>query len=240
MAHVHNFKDLTGMVFGRLTVNSLSHTRGQAYWLCKCSCGNNTTVVGWSLRSGVTLSCGCWRSERSRQPISHGQAGTSTHNIWKTMKARCSNPNGKNYPYYGGRGIRVCDRWQSFELFLLDMGERPPGTTLDRIDNNGNYEPGNCRWAPPLVQGNNRRGVRKFLIDGVEKTVTEWALARGVPPSVVRSRLGKGHGIEYALRPQKQIRGKEDDNRLRKQLPLSSRSRHVGLPKAAREKRSDT
>jgi hypothetical protein len=122
----------------------------------------------------------------------HGLSKSPAYCSWQDMKTRCYNPRRDKYLRYGGRGIRVCDRWLHFVNFLEDMGERPPGHTLDRIDNDGNYEPGNCRWATPTVQSNNNSRNKKIVIAGVEKTQTQWCRHYGISLFTFRSRLLRG------------------------------------------------
>jgi len=160
--------DLTGQHFGWLVVLSRADNTltGHPRWHCRCDyqgCGNKVVVRGSHLcaRKEATVSCGCYNRA---QHIKHGHSirGQSpTYSSWAAMMARCFNPENKHYADYGGRGITVCDRWRSFENFLADMGERPPGKTLDRFpDGDGNYEPGNCRWATPSEQVRNSRACK--------------------------------------------------------------------------------
>lgn len=162
--------DMTGRVYGRLTIIERdASVSDSASWKCVCSCGTVVTVWGSSLRKGFTQSCGCLHKERTAEATTtHGHTSggiwTPTYRSWASMIMRCFDPRQKSYADYGGRGITVCERWRSsFENFLADMGERPKGKTLDRFPNNdGNYEPGNCRWATPKQQTMNRRPYRSF------------------------------------------------------------------------------
>lgn len=154
--------NLIGKRFGKLVVTQKGqYISGTTKWLCLCDCGNEKFVGSQNLRNGSTKSCGCLRKEYLRDSrTTHGYTNTGVYRSWSQMKNRCSNPNYIGYESYGGRGIKYCERWEKFENFLYDMGDRPLKTSLDRIDVNGNYEPSNCRWATVKEQSANRREMK--------------------------------------------------------------------------------
>lgn len=210
----HNRKDLTGQTFGRLTAIEKAPSRSQygttvGYWLCRCECGNELDVPTGNLTSGNTKSCGCL-NQTSRQGNSraktHGQTGTPTHISWLGMIRRIRDER----PRYGGRGITVDPRWNSFENFLADMGERPAGHTLDRIDNDGPYSAANCRWAIPETQSNNRGNNRWITYDGRTQTIAQWARETGLLKQTLSYRLDHGWPVGEAFTTPSQRRRRQD------------------------------
>lgn len=200
----HNRVDMTGKSYGQLTVKNYSHTKGKvAYWTCICSCGKEVTAVGTSIRSGNTTSCGHDRYKNAGAAAAkactiHGMEGTPTYRSWKSMKERCLKPEHKSYYHYGD--IPICRRWvNSFKAFYDDMGVRPKGTTLDRIDNEKGYEPGNCRWATHKEQARNKRNNRVIEYRGQEKTLAEWSEITGIPHDTLSWRLKKWGDVEKCL-----------------------------------------
>ena len=200
--------DVTGQKFGRLTVlhrDRESKKRGIRY-ICQCECGTIKSVFGESLRRGATKSCGCLNSEtasrRNRETkVTHGQSYGPEYQAWRSMISRCRNPSHQSYSRYGARGIVVCEEWQSnFQKFFDHVGKRPsPQHSIDRIDNAGNYEPGNVHWATAKEQGRNRSDNRMLEFMGETRSVAEWAERFGLPYRVLYSRIWWGWEIERAL-----------------------------------------
>lgn len=193
--------DLRGYVFGRLKCVELTgRDKAGQRWLCRCECGTAKVIQRCALVSSATKSCGCYHSEVVRalgvSNETHGMTGTPTYDCWTGMNKRCA---AEWDSRYGGRGIKVCDRWARFENFLADMGERPEGTSIDRIDVNGNYEPANCKWSTIDEQANNKRTTRYLTHGGVTMSLSQWARTIGLNPGTLRFRLEKGWSIERSL-----------------------------------------
>jgi len=186
--------ELTGQRFGKLLVKECvgRHEKSRAkLWRCLCDCGSETIVESSSLVTGNTRSCGCLRIE---VPTIHGQSRTRIYSIWKSMRRRCDNKTDPGYCLYGKRGITYCEEWKSFQAFYSWSIENGYSELLsiDRIDVNGNYSPENCRWATPQEQSNNRRNNHKIEINGVSKTLTEWAREYKIHPTTLYNRIKKG------------------------------------------------
>lgn len=190
------FIDLTGKKFERLKVIDRAPSRkGQTMWNCLCKCGNTTIVSSQNLKTGHTQSCGCYNIQRATEAnIKHNGVGTRLYRTWQGMKNRCYNPKCEYYPDYGGRGITVCKEWidnfESFQEWALTNGYEE-SLTIDREDNNGIYEPSNCRWVTMKIQSNNRRSNRYITVDNITHTLEEWADISGIPSRTIRNRIDK-------------------------------------------------
>lgn len=193
-AKSHNRLELSGLRFGALTVLGLLRVeKKKSIWQCACDCGAVVQIIGSSLTTGNTSSCGCQArkltGERSR---THGMSDTALYRRWQGMLTRCENPNSSSYPNYGGRGIKVCDKWHSFENFLDDMGEPPAKSySIERIDNNGDYAPENCKWASRAEQSRNTRKNRVIEFRGASMCLKDWADDLGMDQASLKERLDK-------------------------------------------------
>ena len=200
-------KSLVGLKFNRFTVLSFnqkkydSTPRATAYWNCQCECGTMRVVKSGDLVSGSRTSCGCLKKQLLTKLLTtHGLSHSPIYQSWSGMRSRCQNPKNESFPYYGGRGIKVCARWSRFEHFLKDMGSGySEGLTLDRIDTFGNYCPKNCRWATRKQQSNNRRSNKPITFNGQTKNMREWSQVLGGSKSLVQFRIKSGWTIEEAL-----------------------------------------
>ena len=169
-------------------------------WICQCDCGTVKSIAVSSLRSGRSKSCGCYCSDvLVKIRTTHGQSKTKIYNIWVSMLSRCRNKNFPLYKNYGGRGIKVCERWLIFENFLADMGDKPDGMTIDRINNDGNYEPSNCRWATWIDQANNKRTTRFVVYNGMKLSLAQWARKLNINSDTLKDRLDSNWPIREAF-----------------------------------------
>lgn len=194
--------DLTGQSFGRLRVLGFvgCGKHREARWLCVCECGSEYETSGNNLRKGHTRSCGCLHADVVAK---HNACFSPEYRAWDAMKSRCRNPKNKHFAHYGGRGISICARWlSSFENFFADMGNRPSAKhSLDRIDNDGNYEPSNCRWATSTTQIRNRSNSVRLSVNGEYLTQAEMSERFGIPFSTLRARIARGWSIERSIVP---------------------------------------
>lgn len=197
-------KNEIGNVYGRLTVISEGSRskHGSINWNCICECGNTVSVRGDMLRNGNTKSCKCLNNEIAANKLTtHGMSRTSTYRSFYNMLHRCYRESHKNYDSYGGRGITVCDRWvNSFENFLEDMGEKPNGMTLDRIDNDKSYSPDNCRWANSKDQSRNTSRNVNLSLNGKTQCRVDWEIDLGISSNTIKSRIERlGWSVTKAL-----------------------------------------
>lgn len=190
---------MPGLIIGRLHVlKETSRDRwGNRRFECRCECGQIREIRGTVLKRGESRSCGCLHRDNLRRRVTrHGHSRnnqtTPTYRSWRNMLDRCFSESSPNYKYYGARGIKVCQRWKSFENFIADMGERPVGMFLDRVDNDGNYEPGNCRWSTARSQACNRRNTVTVVVDGVDRPLIEVCRERGLNYNAAHRRLRRG------------------------------------------------
>jgi len=193
-------KDETGNRYGKLVVLRRATGEGRSrrsYWECLCDCGTMKVVFGDSLRQGCTSSCGC---AHHAHLVTHGKTGTRVYRIWKAMQTRCFNRNTKVWPRYGGRGITVCDRWMKFENFYADMGDPPAGFSIERVDNNGNYNPSNCKWIPLGEQALNQSRTIKIDVGGEVLTITELSKVVGASCLALYKRI-LNTGSIYGAKP---------------------------------------
>lgn len=189
-------KDISGHQYNHLKAIRYSHanSKGRTCWVFECDCGTVVTRVASKVTCGHTQSCGCLvgRLLRARNTV-HGCWKTPTYEIWKGMIRRCYHPSHRDYKNYGAKGIGVCVRWKQFSNFLKDMGERPKGLSIDRIDNSGDYCPENCRWATSLQQNHNRRNNVNLTFNGQTMCVSQWARILKIPSNVLYYRLNLRH-----------------------------------------------
>lgn len=177
---------------------------GRRLWLLQCECGEKLVAIARDVRRGHTASCGCLRNRPHAQTHGHSRKKdgkqSREYNSWLNMRVRCDKTSYHSFHVYGGRGIRYCERWQTFENFIADMGACPKGASLDRIDSDGNYEPSNCRWASKKVQGENKRSTRWLSHGGETMSIADWARRIGVNHETLRKRINAGMPLERALK----------------------------------------
>jgi hypothetical protein len=204
--------DISGQRFGSLValedLGTTDGKQGDHRWRCQCDCGRTHVVYGVHLRFGRIRSCGNKCPHHPRRPQKHGGDRTLL-SLWRNMLSRCENQSNSRFASYGGRGISVCAEWHVFERFCLDMGPRPSREhSLDRVNNDGNYEPGNCRWATRLEQQRNMRSNRLLTWDGETLTLSAWAERAGLSGTVLATRLRRGWSMGEALAPRKFVRSR--------------------------------
>ena len=202
-------KDLSGNKYGRWTVIQFDRVfKGQYYWLCRCECGTEKSVYSANLKNKKSLSCGCLAIElASQREKTHGKCKTRIYRLWAGMKTRCTNKKEPAYKFYGGRGVKVCDRWMnSFEAFYADMGDPPDeNSSIERLDVNGDYCPENCTWIDFSKQACNTRNNVVIEYRGEKKCVAEWCRTLGLPYKLVIGRMEHGKSFHQAISAPKRI-----------------------------------
>lgn len=198
--------NLSGQVFGKVTALRLAddYVKGKAKWLCQCECGNLTVAFACNLVRFHTTSCGCHKAANYlTMNLTHGAtAGVGKNDYprlyktWRSMRQRCFDQNDPAFLFYGGRGITVCDQWSDYATFAADMGEPGPGLSLDRIDNDGPYAPGNCRWATRSEHARNKRSARLLTYNGETRSIVEWAEHLGIPRGPLALRVWRGWDVD--------------------------------------------
>jgi len=194
-------KPMIGIKYNRLTAlkEVRMGNRGMIY-LFQCDCGNQKELCSSAVRSGHSKSCGCLRVETTSQNnTTHGAVNSSSYQTWQAMKTRCLNPKSSSYKNYGDRNITICDKWMSFEGFFEDMGERPDGYSLDRIDNNKGYSKENCRWATPAEQNRNTRQNKFLTKNGKTMCMRDWSNETGIPYPTIQDRVRRGWSDDRVL-----------------------------------------
>jgi hypothetical protein len=200
-------RDLVGQTFGFFTVleNEAPSNDGRKACKCVCACGRVLNIRRSSLTTGNTRSCGCKHSELcGNKLLTHGDSRkgkhTSEYRSWSHILDRCNNPSSRDYPRYGGRGIKICESWLVYSNFLADMGRKPDtGYSIERVDNNGNYSPTNCRWATKQQQAENRRTTRLITLNGETRATSYWLRVLQIPRSTYEGRRRRGYTPEQAL-----------------------------------------
>lgn len=196
--------DLSNKQFGKLrVVRKVQNQNNKTMWECKCDCGNTTFVITANLTCNRVKSCGCLRKEKTiLRSTTHNQRHTNLYEVWKTMKQRCNNPNNKTYKNYGGRGISICKEWNDkfdcFYMWSIDNGYKQ-GLTIDRIDNNGDYCPENCRWTDRITQANNSRWNKHIIVNGKDDTLANWLRFYNLKYYKYYNRIKKGYTDQEAL-----------------------------------------
>lgn len=193
------FKDLSGLKIGKWSILEYAGSKGGAIWLCQCECGTIRNVRANSLLNKLSISCGCYRPKTTKHGHNTKAGQSPTYKTWRAMLARCHDKSRNNYHNYGGRGIKVCQEWLKFENFLHDMGERPSGMTLDRLDVNGNYQKDNCKWSTNFEQGIRMRKNHRITFNGETLTIAQWARKLNIKDGTIRARLSRGWSDEKAL-----------------------------------------